>query len=300
MANQTPGAPQQAAMTTANGQSKAIVTGPQARLNTLKDLFEKAKPNLAAVLPKHLTPERLIKIATSAASRNPELLDCTKESVLLAVVQAGTLGLEPNTALHQCALVPYKNERTGKKEAQLIVEYRGLCQLAYNSGDIEAIYAHEICANDAWDVELGTNKRLYHKPCVTGPRGDAVAFYAVVKFKRGGTDFSFMTKAEVDEIRNGSPGRNGDAWTKRYNEMGKKTAIRRLTKTTPMSQDKSLAKAIDMDDRAESGQAQDYSDVVDVIGEISDPDTGEVVGAAASEPSRTDAARDRLQQKAAS
>lgn len=300
MANQAPGAPQQAAMTTTNGQSKAVVGGAPARLNALKDLLEKAKPNLAAVLPKHLTPERLIRIATSAASRNPELLDCTKESVLLSVVQAGTLGLEPNTPLHQCALVPFKNERTGKKEAQLIVEYRGLCTLAYNSGEIESIYAHDICVNDAWDVELGTNKRLYHKPCVTGPRGDAVAFYAVVKFKRGGTDFSFMPKAEVDAIREKSPGRNGDGWTKHYVEMGKKTAIRRLTKTTPMSQDKSLAKAIDIEDRAESGQAQDYSEIIEVIGEISDPDTGEVVGAAQAEPSRTDAARDRLTAKAAS
>jgi recombination protein RecT len=297
MANQTPTA---IAPSNGAGQSQAIVKGPQARLNTLKELFEKAKPNIAAVLPKHLTPERLIKIATSAASRNPELLDCTKESVLLAVVQAGTLGLEPNTPLHQCALVPYKNKHTGKKEAQLVVEYRGLCQLAYNSGEVESIYAHEIRTNDAWDVELGTNKRLFHKPCVTGDRGDVIAFYAVVKFKRGGTDFAFMTKAEVDEIRAQSPGANADAWVKYYVEMGKKSAIRRLSKTTPMSQDKAFAKALEIDERAESGQVQDYSDIVEVIGEVTDPETGEVSPAngAPAPASRTDAARERLQARA--
>lgn len=289
MANQ---APANMTTTNGNGQSEAIVKGPQGRLNTLKALFDKAKPNIAAVLPKHLTPERLIKIATSAASRNPELLDCTPESVLLAVVQAGTLGLEPNTPLHHCALVPFKNKHTGKKEAQLVPEYRGLCQLAYNSGEVEAIYAHEIFASDAWDLELGTNKRLFHKPCVTGARGDLLMFYAVVKFKRGGTDFTYMTKEQVDAVRAGSPGANGDAWTNHYVEMGKKTVIRRLSKTTPMSQDKGFAKALELDERAESGQVQDYSDIVEVIGEVSEEPK------APPEPSRTDAARDRLQARA--
>lgn len=296
MANQAP-----TSMTTTNGngngQSQAIVKGPQARLNTLKALFDKAKPNIAAVLPKHLTPERLIKIATSAASRNPDLLDCTPESVLLAVVQAGTLGLEPNTPLHHCALVPFKNKHTGKKEAQLVVEYRGLCQLAYNSGDVESIFAHEICANDAWDLELGTNKRLFHKPCVTGDRGDIIMFYAVVKFKRGGTDFAYMTKGQVDAVRAASPGANSDAWVNHYVEMGKKTVIRRMSKTTPMSQDKTFAKALDIDARAESGEGQDYSDIVDVIGEVTD--AGDVPEAKPSETSRTDAARERLTAKAA-
>jgi recombination protein RecT len=262
-----------AEQTTPNGngqQSKAMVVGPQARLNTLRGLFDKSKASIAAVLPKHLTPERLIKIATSAASRNPDLLDCTPESVLLAVVQAGTLGLEPNTPLRHCHLVPFNNTRTSKKEAQLIIGYAGLCQLAYQSGEVLSIFGDVIHANDLWDVEKGTNKRLFHKPCVDGKDpGAPIAYYAVVEFKHGGKDFVFMTAAEVNAIRASSQGRDGDGWVKHPEEMGKKTAIRRLSKTMPMSPDKSMnfARGVAIDGRAAKGEAPDYEDVINVLGE---------------------------------
>ena len=281
-----------------NGQSTAIVKGPQARLATLKTLFEKSKGSIAAVLPKHLTPERLIKIATSAASRTPELLDCTPESVLLAVVQAGTLGLEPNTPLHHCALVPLNNKHTKRKEAVLWIEYRGMCQLAYQSGEVTSIYAQTVHEHDDFDFELGTNKWIRHKYDIKKPRGEAVAYYAVVKFKFGEPDFKVLSKSEVEKIRSESMGKDSDAWVKSFDAMGEKSAIRRVLKTAPMSQDKSqsLGKALEIEARNERGVAPDYSDIVDVIGETVDPETGEVTEAA----SRTDAMKTRLAEKAAS
>jgi recombinational DNA repair protein RecT len=107
-----------------------------------------------------------------------------------------------------------------------------------------------------------------------------------------------MTKEQVDAVRAASPGANGDAWVNHYIEMGKKTAIRRLSKTTPMSQDKNFAKALDIDARAESGEAQDYSDVIEVIGDVAAEAAAESGPAPLPEPSRTDAARERLQQRA--
>lgn len=276
-------------------QSQAIVKGPQLRLNNLKALFEKSKGSIAAVVPKHMTPERLIKIVTSAASRTPDLLDCTQESVLLAVVQAGTLGLEPNTPMHHCALVPYNNRKTGKKEAQLIVEYRGLCQLAYNSGEVLDVYAHEVRENDDFDFEYGTKKVLRHRFDVRKPRGHVIAFYGVVKFKNGGDDFVVMTVDEVNEIREMSPGKDGEAWTKFPVPMGKKTVIRQVLKTAPMSHEKSqaLGRALDHETRIDRG---DSIDVIDVFGENVDTETGEVTEA----KSRTDALKDRVAEKAAS
>ena len=279
-----------------NGQSTAIVKGPQARLATLKTLFEKSKGSIAAVLPKHLTPERLIKIATSAASRTPELLDCTPESVLLAVVQAGTLGLEPNTPLHHCALVPLNNKHTKRKEAVLWIEYRGMCQLAYQSGEVTSIYAQTVYEHDDFDFELGTNKWIRHKYDIKKPRGEAVAYYAVVKFKFGEPDFKVLSKSEVEKIRSESMGKDSDAWVKSFDAMGEKSAIRRVLKTAPMSQDKSqsLGKALEIEARNERGVAPDYSDIVDVIGETVDVVTGEV-----TEPTRTDGMKERLAAKAA-
>lgn len=278
-----------------NGQTQAIVRGPKARLDNLKTMFEKSKTSIAAVLPKHLTPERLIKIVTSAASRTPDLLDCTPESVLLAVVQAGTLGLEPCTPLHHCVLVPFNNKKTGKKEAQLIVEYRGLCQLAYQSGEVSDIYAHEVCEFDDFDFEQGTNKWIRHKYDIRKDRGGVIGFYAVVKFKSGKDNhFEVMSVADVNRVRDASPNGNNDVWRQHPVEMGKKTAIRKTLKTAPMSVDKSeLARALDHENKSDRGE---NIDILDVFGEeVVDPTTGEVTDA--PKP-KVDAMKDRLDAKA--
>lgn len=290
---------QQKQIQTTNGQSKAIVTGPQARLNTVKGLLEKSKGSIAAILPKHLTPERLIKLATSAASRNTDLLDCTPESLLLAVVQAGTLGLEPNTPLHHCALVPTKNSRTGKTEANLWIEYRGFAQLAYQSGMVEDIYAETVCENDYFEFDLGTEKVIHHRYDIRKPRGKSIAYYAVVKFKNGGKDFKVLTVHDCEKIRDASPGKGVGPWASHFDAMGEKSAIRRVLKTAPMALDKDalLAKAIDHDSRVERGDKAAYEDIIEVIGEVVNEETGEVTE---TPKTKVDAMKDRLNDKAGS
>lgn len=279
-----------------NGQSRAIVTGPQARLNNIKSLFEKSKGSIAAVLPKHLTPERLIKIATSAASRTPDLLDCTPESLLLSVVQAGTLGLEPNTPLHHCSLVAVKNNKNNRMEANLWIEYRGFCQLAYQSGLVSDIYAETVYENDEFDFEYGTNKWIRHKFDVRKSRGLSIAYYSVVKFSNGGNDFKVLSKPDVEAIRSDAPGKNTPAWLKHFDRMGEKSAIRRVLRTAPMSQDKdaALARAIEHDARTERG-ASTFDDIIEVMGEVVDPETGEVLVEEA--PSKVDAMKERIAAK---
>lgn len=250
-------------------QSQALVVGPQARLQNLRGLLDKAKGSIAQVLPKHMTPERLIRIAASAASRQPLLLDCTPESFLLSVVQAGMTGLEPNTPLQHSAIVPLKNNKTGKMEANFWAMYRGLCRLAYNSGEIADISAEAVHELDDWDVEYGTNRRLYHKPLLTGEeRGDIVGFYAVGKHKSGETSFVFLSRAEVDAIRANAPGANGDGWTKFFVEMGKKTAIRRWAKTAPLATERAepFLRAVEVDSKTAIGETP--VELLEVLGEL--------------------------------
>src|SRR6185437_2021004 len=99
------------------------------------DLFEQRKESIKALLPKHLTPERMLKIALSTTARTPALLACTPQSIVLAVMQAAELGLEPGGLLGESYLVPYGSE------AKLIVGYRGLVALARRSGTLASIEA---------------------------------------------------------------------------------------------------------------------------------------------------------------
>ena len=155
--------------------TKELAAPKNPRLDTLRAMFEKAKPSIASVLPKHLTAERILKITLSAASRTPDLLLCTPQSILLAVMQSATLGMEPNTPLGEAYLIPFKNRvkvkgEDGKEyeetrmEAQFMPGYRGLLKLAIQSGEVQSITARPVYERDDFEVEYGLDEKLVHRP----------------------------------------------------------------------------------------------------------------------------------------
>lgn len=271
-----------------NGQkSAAIVQGTAAKQATLKDLLNRAAPSLAGVAPKHLTPERLVKIALSAAARTPEILACSPESILRAVMQGAELGLEVGGLLGDAYFVPFKNKTTGRTEAQLIPGYRGLIKLARNSGQITSIEAHVVRENDTFDLSYGLDARLHHSPCLKGDPGDVVAAYAIARFKDGGHQWEVMTRAELDAIKNRSQAATSGPWVTDEAEMQKKTVIRRLCKYLPLSAE--LAKAVELDTAADMGQSQAID--VELVSET-------IVEQQDAPATRTDATRSKLAAKA--
>jgi recombination protein RecT len=102
---------------------------------------------IASSCSKHVTPERLVRVACAAISRQPLLASCTRESLYLALTNCGQLGLEPNL-LGSAYLVPYRNRKTGQYEAQMIPGYRGLIELARRSGQIKTLQAFEVNEKD--------------------------------------------------------------------------------------------------------------------------------------------------------
>ncbi len=247
----------------ANGaQSKAIVKGPAARFAKFRDLFERARPQIAQVVPKHMSPEKLLKVTLSAMSRTPALMDCTPESILLCLMQSASLGLEMNGPLGLAYMVPYKTT------AQFIPGYRGLVRLAIQSGEVLSIQARAIRERDEYHVEYGLDPVLTHIPYLADDGGgDLVGVYSVAKMKDGEKLFEFMAKAEVDAIRARSMASGSGPWVTDYNEMAKKTVLRRHCKGLPLSEEK-LGKALELQARAESGEGPDMSEAVDVFGEI--------------------------------
>lgn len=256
------------------GNNTRAIAPKEDKLATLKGLFEKSKPSLAAVLPRHMTPERILKIALSAASRTPLLLQCTPQSILLAVMQCAQLGLEPNTPLGLAYLVPYKNNKkdvdgrwNSVYEAQFIPGYRGLIKLAHQSGDVVTIRSRVVRDGDHFEVELGSDERLVHRPNLSLGEDEElrpmVAVYAVAVFKSGATQFEVMSKAQIDSLRKRSKASEGGPWSTDYEEMARKTVLRRLCKSLPLSTE--LASALDAQARAESGEVPDYGEIAEVI-----------------------------------
>lgn len=211
----------------ANGNgNKGIV---RSKAEGLKSLLEQLAPNMRAVLPKHLTAERLIKVVMTAAIKSPNLYECTRESIMQSVMLSAQLGLDCGGALGSAYLVPYG------KVCQLIIGYRGMIDLARRSGQIASISARAVFDGDTFQFEYGLADTLRHVPMVDPDPKKLTHVYAVAHFKDGGHHIEVMTKREVDSIRQRSKASGSGPWVTDYVEMAKKTVIRRAFKYLPMS-----------------------------------------------------------------
>jgi recombination protein RecT len=243
--------------------------------NRIEHLLQSKKAAITAMLPRHLTADRLLKVATIAATTTPALAKCDVPSLVAAIGQCAQFGLEPNTVLGHAYLVPFNTKRkvngvdTWVNSVQVIIGYRGLIDLARRSGQVVSIAAHEVRERDEFHYEYGLRESLKHIPAMKD-RGEIVAFYAYAKLRDGGHCLEVMSREQVEEIRAESQGwqqagkynkQASHPWHKHFAEMGRKTAIRRLAKYLPLSVE--FAKAIESDGVVANAPALDDGKTVD-------------------------------------
>lgn len=201
--------------------------------------------------------------------RQPELLQCSKESFFRAMLDLSSYGLEPDG--RRAHLIPFwnnnfcvcghsKDSHHGKcdecgcqrmqsrRDVQLIIDYKGLAELVRRSGDVSYIHADVVYENDEWEYSYGSNACLKHKPSLEDRGARRVAFYSFVRMKDGCEDFVVLSPSEVDKIRQRSKAANNGPWKTDYDEMGKKTAFRRHSKWLPLSPE--VKEAVEHDDEA--------------------------------------------------
>lgn len=179
----------------------------------------------AKALPKHLTVERFCRISCTALTKTPKLADCTQESLMACLLSLSAFGLEPDG--RRAHLIPYGNQCT------LVIDYKGLAELAMRSGIVSNLHADIVCENDVFEYNLGEIKE--HKINFREPRGEMYAAYALCRFKDGTVKADVMNKEEIDAIRRRSRSGQSGPWVSDYNEMAKKTVFRRLSKWLPLS-----------------------------------------------------------------
>lgn len=204
-------------------------------ITTVDQMLLKSAKTIQDVLPITMQSERFISVALTTIRKSPKLQQCNPLSVCSAVKQAAQLGLEFSDVLGQAYLVPYGTEAT------LLIGYRGLIDLARRSGHIKKMEARAVYEGDFFDYELGLESKLVHRPL--GKNVKPVHFYAVATLTDGSHQFEVMSKEQIDEHRDKFARKGSDAWGKSYEEMAKKTVVRRLLKLLPLSTD--LANALE-------------------------------------------------------
>lgn len=197
---------------------------------------EAYKRQWAMVLPKHLTPDRMARVALTALTKTPKLMECTQESVMSCLLDCAAMGIEPDG--RRAHLIPYGNKCT------LIIDYKGLAELALRSGLVSHIHADIICDNDTFEENLG--RVVTHKIDRRKARGEMYAAYSHVVMKDGSESFEIMSKDEIDGIRKRSKASGSGPWVTDYSEMAKKTVFRRHSKWLPLSPE--FRDALDKDD----------------------------------------------------
>lgn len=229
----------------------------QIKANSLKGLLNSAKKEIEAALPKHVTPERMMRIALTEARKTPKLLECNPASFLGAVIQAAQVGLEPGGALGHCYLIPYG------KDVNFQIGYRGMLDLAMRSEKVSHVSARAVHKGDLFEWEFGLNESLVHKPR-GAQKGDLTHVYCVVHLKNGTKMFDVMDLSEIERIRDSSKAAHSGPWKTHFEEMAKKTVIRRLFKYMPISVE--LQTAIGLDELADAGESQGNSSIIETTG----------------------------------
>jgi recombination protein RecT len=261
-----------------NVVNNQVATGEK---KTMQAYIKSMEGEIKKALPSVITPERFTRMVLSAISTNPKLGSCTPSSFLGAMMSAAQLGLEPNTPLGQAYILPYSNK--GTLEAQFQLGYKGLIDLAYRSGEVEVVQAHIVYENDKFECEFGLEPKLTHIPA-DSDRGNPVKVYAMFKTKSGGYGFKVMS---MDDIRNHAKkyskaySSSFSPWATNFEEMAKKTVLKKCLKYAPLKSD--FVRAVVQDGSIKNEVSEDMYEVANVVVDdgdytVVDIDTGEILG----------------------
>lgn len=221
----------------------AVQQQPKKQLTVMDHLMsDRFRQAVSQALPKHLTADRFVRIACLCMTRVPRLKECTQESLFNSLLTLSQLGIEPDG--RRAHLIPFVNRKAGCVECQLIVDYKGLVELAMRSGTVSNIHADVVCENDAFVYDRGELKK--HTVDYRKPRGAVYAAYALVRFKDESEKCEVMSRDDIEAVRRRSKAADSGPWQTDWNEMAKKTVFKRLSKWLTLSPE--FRDAVEVDD----------------------------------------------------
>jgi recombination protein RecT len=261
-------------------------------MESMRGTLVKMQPEFAAALPPQIPVEKFIRTTLTAVQMNPDLLQADRRSLLGACMKAAQDGLLLDG--REAAPVIF-NTKDGKK-VQYMPMVGGILKKIRNSGELASISAQVVYDKDNFEYELGDNESITHKPFLGEDRGKQIAVYAVAKTKDGAIYREVMSVADVEKVRAASKAGKFGPWVDWWDEMAKKTVIRRMAKRLPSSAD--LDSVLQADNEASgfvqverkepvnitptpeeqnAPMARLKRSIADRAGEVIEPSTGEII-----------------------
>lgn len=179
--------------------------------------------------------QRFVAAITSAVAVNPTLQTCDPATILSGALLGESLGLSPSPQLGQYYLVPFRNTKANKTDAQFQLGYKGYVQLALRSGYYKSLNVFSIKAGELkkWnplteelDIELIEDDEVRE-------RTESVGYVASFEYLNGfrKTIYWSRQKMEAHALRysKGYAAKKGYTfWEKDFDAMAYKTMLRQL------------------------------------------------------------------------
>jgi recombination protein RecT len=197
-------------------------------IDAVRSDITKMQPQFKAALPQHVSPEKFQRVLLTAVQQTPALLNADRRSLFGAAMRAAQDGLLPDG--REGAIVTFKDQ------AQWMPMVAGIMKKVRNSGEISTWSVQVVKAADSFDFQLGDDERIEHKPAMKD-RGETIGAYSIVTMKDGEKSREWMNVDEIRAIQKRSRSGTSGPWVSDFDEMAKKTVVRRHAKRLPMSTD---------------------------------------------------------------
>lgn len=244
---------------------------PASPVAAFSKTLERMKPQMALALPKHMSADRMARLALTAFSTSKALQCCKTDSILASLMTATQLGLEPGIN-GQGYLIPYKDTCT------FVPGWKGLVDLVSRAGRA-TVWTGAVYEGDKLDYQLGDEPFCRHKP------GDGGGYFTHV-YAIGRVKDAQMPVIEVWTA--GKVRRHLDQYNKvglkhyalqsesNFEMYARKVALLQVLKYMPSSIE--LANAIEVSHAAEAGKgAVIEGDFVTINTDGVDQETGEII-----------------------
>jgi recombination protein RecT len=243
------------------------------KFNRFQTAVSGARGAIAKAVTGGLNPAQQEDFLLALYRSNTNLRDCSEQSILASAMEANRRSLSLNPSLGHAYLIPYKRTCTFQ------AGYKGLIYLMKKFGGAAHVFARVVYENDLFDCDFATEFITHKPPVGGGERGKMIGVYAVAVFPTGTRQWEYLYKDDVDKIMKSSRG-SGNAsspWKQWYDEMAKKTAVRRLFKYVDVPEE--ISNLFASEDSDDNGARVELTD-----GTVYDGTTGEVVDEPAAAP----------------
>ena len=194
-------------------------------------------------LPEGFNIPRFVNNSIALLNGNEVLANFAKQygasQIKSGLLRGAYLGLD---ALNQeMYLIPYGST------LNFMASYKGMVKMAqkYATRPIKSIYAKVVREGDVFEETIVNGEPTVNFTAKPFNNAPAVGVFAVCLFKDGGVQYEVMSREEVEACRKQSKAKNSPAWAGFWNEMAKKTVLRRLAKSLPIDMDAKAVEAFD-------------------------------------------------------